>query len=419
MAAARTATRGIDATPTEARGWQVASGIVAVVAALNLVGLVMILSASSVLSIRKHGSTWYFVAKQSGWAALGIGALLVASRIDHRRLRALARPAMAGTVALLLVVLVPGVGTTVSGSTRWLSFGPLNLQPSELAKLALGLFCADLLARREHRLGDWRAGLLPVAGATGLVVLLVMLQPDMGTSACIVLVATGCAFASGVPSRHLLTSATAVVGVGVIAGIVEPYRRNRIMSFRRPFDQFEGDGYQLAQSLMGLGSGGPTGVGLGQSRMKWGFLPNAHTDFIFAVIGEEGGLAGTLFVVGLFVALAWLGVRAALRAPDRFGALLAAGITTWLVGQGVINICTVLGLAPVTGVPMPFVSFGGSALVISMFAAGVLVNIARTGDRERPLGSPGTGTGTARIIPLPLRWTARHSRTSATSAGRR
>ncbi len=374
------------ATPgsTSARlGFSTAAGIILVVAALNLVGLVMILSASSVLSIRGHGSAWYFVVKQAVWATLGVVALLAAIRVDHRRLRPLAKPAMLVTVLLLVLVLVPGVGTNVSGSTRWLSLGPLNLQPSELVKLALGLFCADLLARRQRRLSDWRVGLLPVAAATGLLVTLVMAQPDMGTSACIVLVAIGCTFASGIPSRQLLSSTAVLAAAGGLAGLMSPYRRNRIMSFRHPFQQYDGNGYQLAQSLMGLGSGGPKGVGLGQSRMKWGFLPNAHTDFIFAVIGEEGGLAGTLFVVGLFVALAWLGLRAATRAPDRFGTLLAAGITTWLVGQAVINICTVLGLAPVTGVPMPFVSFGGSALVISMLAVGVLANIARTGEREQ------------------------------------
>jgi cell division protein FtsW len=391
--------------PTPRAGVSTASWLVVVVAALNLVGLVMILSASSVLGARSYGSAWYFVAKQAMWTSLGVCALLVACRIDHRHLRRLAVPAVAAAALLLVFVLVPGVGTKVAGATRWLDFGPLRLQPSELAKMALGLFCADVLARREHRLADWRAGFLPVALATGLLVALIMLQPDMGTASCLVLVAAGCAFASGIPTRHLVRSAGTLVAVGVVAGWVEPYRRARMLSFRDPFEQSSGDGYQLAQSLMGLGSGGLRGVGFGQSRVKWGFLPNAHTDFIFAIVGEEGGLPGTLFVVGLFVALAWLGVRAALLAPDRFGTLLAAGITTWLVGQAVINMCTVIGLAPVTGVPMPFVSFGGSALVISMFAAGVLVNIARTGERERPLAEAprppaGRPAHAADIVPL-------------------
>ncbi len=370
-----------------------ATGLVVVVAALNLVGLVMILSASSVLGTRGYGSAWYFVGKQTLFTVLGVVALVVAVRIGYRRLRRSAVAGMIGTVALLVLVLVPGVGITVSGSTRWLGAGPLTLQPSELAKLALAVFCADVLARREHRLADWRAGLLPVGAATGLLVLLVMIQPDMGSSSCLVLVAAGCAFASGAPGRHLARSGAVLVAAGGLAGWMEPYRRDRMLSFRQPFEQYDGDGYQLAQSLMGIGSGGLRGVGFGQSRVKWGFLPNAHTDFIFAIIGEEGGLAGTLFVVGLVVALAWLGVRTALRAPNRFGALLAAGITTWLVGQAVINIAAVIGLAPVTGVPMPFVSFGGSALVISMLAAGVLISIARDGER-------GPGDGGAEIVPL-------------------
>ena len=395
-------------TPTHAAaGVPAATGLVAVVAALNLVGLVMILSASSVLGARSYGSAWHFVAKQAVWTSLGVAALVVASRVDHRRLRPLAVPALLGAVGLLVLVLVPGVGTRVAGSTRWLEVGPLRVQPSELAKLALGLFCADLLARRQHRLADWRAGFLPVATATLVLVALIMAQPDMGTSSCLVLVAAGAAFASGLPGRHLARSAVVLLAGALLAGWFEPYRRDRMLSFRHPFDQPSGNGYQLAQSLMGMGSGGLRGVGLGQSRVKWGFLPNAHTDFIFAIVGEEGGLAGTLFVVGLFVALAWLGVRTALRAPDGFGTLLAAGLTTWLVGQAVINIVTVIGLAPVTGVPMPFVSFGGSALVISMVAAGILVNIAVTGARQAEVRPPGPrahdvpgGGRRADIVPL-------------------
>lgn len=373
-----------------------ATGLVLVVAALNLVGLVMILSASSVLSTRRYQSPWYFVGRQAIWTVLGVAALAIAARVDYRFLRRLALPAFLGTVFLLVLVLIPGVGTTVNGSTRWLDVGPIQLQPSELAKLALGLYCADVLARRAHRLTDWRAGLLPVGVVTGVLVLLIMLQPDMGTSVCVVLVAVGCTFTSGAPVRHLFRTAVPLVGLAALAGWLEPYRRDRILSFIQPFDGMTDESYQLRQSLIGLGSGGFKGVGLGQSRVKWGFLPNAHTDFIFAVIGEEGGLPGTLFVVGLFVALAWLGVRTALGAPDRFGGLLAAGITTWLVGQAAINMCAVIGLAPVTGVPMPFVSFGGSALVISMMATGILVNIAQASERTSSKRTPSERTPSER-----------------------
>jgi cell division protein FtsW len=373
------------ARPTQVRpAFSVAAGIITVVAALNVVGLVMILSSSSVAGIRGYGSAWYFVAKQALWASLGATALVAGWRIDHHVWRRRRFVLLTGTVALLVVVLLPGVGTRVYGATRWITIGPISIQPSEIAKFTLGVFAADILAARHRRLADWRIGLAPVGLATGVVVLLVMLQPDMGTSTCILLVVGGIVIVSGVPTRHLARAVLGVAAVGAMLAWAEPYRRDRLLSFRHPFEQYHGDGYQLAQSLVGLGSGGPTGVGLGQSRAKWGFLPNAHTDFIYAIIGEEGGLAGTLFVLGLFVVLAGLGVRTARRAPDRFGALLAAGITTWLVGQALINIGAVIGSLPVTGVPLPFVSFGGSALLISMFAAGVLANIAATGAAAAP-----------------------------------
>lgn len=372
------------ASPT----FSTAASIVTVVAALNVVGLVMILSSSSVAAIRGYGSAWYFVGKQALWAGLGAAALFAGWKIDHRFWRRRRFLLLAGTFSVLVAVLVPGVGTRVYGATRWITIGPFSLQPSEIAKFTLAVFVADILAARHRRLADWRTGLAPVGLATGAILLLVMLQPDMGTSVCILMAVAGMVVVSGVPTGHLVR---AVGVVGLLAGVlawVEPYRRDRLLSFRHPFDQYEGNGYQLAQSLVGLGSGGPTGVGLGQSRAKWGFLPNAHTDFIFAIIGEEGGLAGTLFVLGLFVLFAGLGVRTARRAPDRFGTLLAAGITSWLVGQALVNIGAVIGSLPVTGVPLPFVSFGGSALLVSMFAAGVLANIATVSPSARHRSHP-------------------------------
>ena len=390
---------------TERATFSAAAGIITVVAALNVIGLVMILSSSSVAAIRGYGSAWYFVGKQALWAGMGAVALFAGWKIDHRFWRKRRFIMLAVTFLLLGVVLVPGAGTRVYGATRWITLGPLSLQPSELAKFTLGVFVADILAARHRRLADWRVGLLPVGLATGAVVALVMAQPDMGTSTCILLVVGGMVVVSGVPRRHLTRSIGGVALLAVLLAWLEPYRRDRLLSFRHPFAQSQGNGYQLAQSLVGLGSGGPTGVGLGQSRAKWGFLPNAHTDFIFAIIGEEGGLAGTMFVLGLFIVLAGLGVRTARRSPDRFGALLAAGITTWLVGQALINIGAVIGSLPVTGVPLPFVSFGGSALLISMFAAGVLANIATAGDspveprrpqRRRPAGQDKAQAGAAR-----------------------
>ena len=346
---------------------------------LNLVGLVMVLSSSSVEALANYGSSWLFFKRQFTWTILGLVGLAVTSRIDYRILRRYVGLLLVIAAGLLLLVLVPGVGVNVNGSTRWLGVGAARFQPSELAKLALLLYGADLLTRRAGNVGDWRAVLRPVGLVFCFFGGLVMLQPDMGTTITMAILTGTILFVGGVRMRHM----AAVLGSGAAAGtflaIVEPYRRARLMSFIDPFDHYKEGGYQVAQSLIALGSGGWTGVGLGAGRAKWMFLPNAHTDFIFAIIGEELGLVGCALVLVLFGALAVLGVRTTLRAPDRFGALLAAGITGWIVGQAIINVGAVTGALPVTGVPLPFVSFGGSALLFTMCASGVLLNVARQG----------------------------------------
>jgi cell division protein FtsW len=250
------------------------------------------------------------------------------------------------------------------------------MQPSELTKLALLLFAADILARRGAK-GTVDSALRPVLVAFGIVAFLVMMQPDMGTTLVLGCIAGGLLFVAGIEMRTLGKLLGAAVVGSLLLGMAEGYRRARLFSFLDPWKDAGNTGYQIAQSLVGLGTGGLMGLGLGASRAKWGFLPNAYTDFIFAIIGEELGLLGTLVVVGLFVAFAILGVRIALKAPDRFGALLAAGVTAWVIGQALINIGAVIGVLPVTGVPLPFISFGGSSLVITMAAAGMLLNIAR------------------------------------------
>jgi len=346
---------------------------------LNLVGLVMVLSSSSVEALANYGSSWLFFKRQLTWTTLGLVGLAVTSRIDYRILRRYVGPALVVSAGLLLLVLVPGVGINVNGSTRWLGIGAMRFQPSELAKLALLLYGADLLARRAANVGDWRAVLRPVGLVFCFFGALVMLEPDMGTTITMAILTGTILFVGGIRMRHM----AAVLGSGLVVGtflaVVEPYRRARLMSFLDPFDHYKEGGYQVAQSLIALGSGGWTGVGLGAGRAKWMFLPNAHTDFIFAIIGEELGLVGCALVLILFGALAVLGVRTTLRAPDRFGALLAAGITGWIVGQAIINVGAVTGALPVTGVPLPFVSFGGSALLFTMCASGMLLNVARQG----------------------------------------
>ena len=363
--------------------------LVATVAVLNVVGVIMVLSASSVASLTDYGSPWYFFLRQLMWTALGLGAFVFAVRFDYRRWRALIRPLLILSGVLLVVVLVPGVGIYVSGSRRWLGVGIFRFQPSEIAKLALLLYAADLVSRRAGELRNWRRVVRPVILVLAGFTALVLKEPDLGSAMVLALVVFAVLIAGGVPKLHLATVLAAGVTLVTLLAVAEPYRRARMLTFLHPFADSTNAGYQISQSLIALGSGGLTGVGLGAGRAKWNFLPNAHTDFIFAIIGEELGLIGCFLVMALFVAFGVLGTRAALRAPDRFGALIAAGATVWVVGQAIINIGAVVGLLPVTGIPLPFVSFGGSALITTMLATGILVNVARQG-RAAPVRAPRT-----------------------------
>jgi len=353
--------------------------LLVVLGALCLLGLVMVLSASSVQALRDHGSSWYFFDRQLLWLAIGAAAMFLTARVDYTRWRKAAVPLLGIAMVLMLLVLVPGVGISVGGSSRWLGRGPIRMQPSELAKLGLLLFGADLLARRADQVRDWRATLRPVVGFYLGVAVLLLAQPDLGTALVSGAIVMALLFLAGTP---LAWMAGLVVGAGagtLLLAKVEPYRWRRMTSFLNPFADVANAGYQAAQGRVALASGGLTGVGLGASRAKWGFLPAAHTDFIFAIIGEELGLAGALVVVSLFAGLAFLGARSALRAPDRFGFLLAGGVTAWVLAQAVINIGAVIGLLPITGVPLPFVSSGGSSLVPMMAAMGMLLNVTRHG----------------------------------------
>jgi len=347
------------------------------VGVLNVVGVVMVLSASSVASLTNYGSAWYFFERQVLWTLLGALVFAVTARIDYHVWRRWVIPMLVVCVALLVLVLVPGIGVYVAGSRRWLGSGAWRFQPTEPAKLALLIFSADVLARRAREVHDWRRAVRPVLLVFGLIAVLVMRQPDMASTIVLALIVGAALVVGGVRLRHLAVLGGAGVSAAALLAMIEPYRRARMLSFLNPVSDPGNTGYQISQSLIALGSGGWTGVGLGAGRSKWLFLPNAHTDFIFAIIGEEVGLLGCLLVVTLFAAFGVLGTRIALRAPDRFGTLLAAGITVWVVGQAVINIGGVVGLLPVSGVPLPFVSFGGSALVFTMAAAGLLSSVAR------------------------------------------
>jgi cell division protein FtsW len=363
-------------------------GLLAIITTLNLLGMVMVLSASSVTALDTYGSTWYIAMRQGLWLLAGVVMCVLVMRVDYHRWRPLALPALAVSVLLLLLVLVPGVGMNVNGASRWLGYGPFSLQPSELAKLTVLLFVADLLARRAAWMHDLQLTLVPVTVVFGGVATLLMLQPNLGTTLVLGAIVIAALYVAGTPILPLgaLGAAGGLVAAGL--ALAAPYRRERVLAFLDPWKDYQDTGYQNIQSLVGIASGGITGTGLGQSRAKWGFLPYAHTDFIFAIIGEELGLIGALIVVALFVALCILGARAAVLAPDRFGMLVAASVTVWFGVQAFVNIGAVIGILPITGVPLPFVSYGGSSLVFSMLAAGLLLNVARQAQlpdaRRRP-----------------------------------
>ena len=359
-----------------------------VMSVLLVIGLVMVLSASSVQSLREYGSTWVYFLRQAMWVVLGLGIFGVASRIDYRYMRKLAVPLLVLSIALLVVVLIPGIGIRVNGARSWIGVGLFRVQPAELVKLALLLFCCDLLARRSHRIDEARLTLVPILCVVGLTGALMMLQPDLGGSIVVAAIVFAVLFVAGVPLLRLtgVLSVGATVSIGL--AMAEPYRRARLLAFLHPSRDPVGTGYQINQSLTGLASGGLWGNGLGESASKYGYLPNAHTDFIFAIIGEELGLIGAVLVVGLFLGFAVLGIKTALRAPDQFGTLLAAGITAWILTQALVNIGGVIGMLPITGLTLPFVSFGGSSLLVTMLATGVLVNVAAHG-RARVTARPG------------------------------
>ena len=353
-----------------------APALAVLIGVLCVFGLVMVGSASPIISLGLYGSPWAILIRQAMYMGVGACALLLFARMDYRKWRKVRGPLVVVTMGLLVVVLVPHLGVSAGGSSRWIGFGMLQVQPSELMKLALAVFAADLLTRRANPAADPKMVMVPVLAVLGISGVLILKQPDMGTALVLSCIAFGILFMGGVPMASIMKLLGALAGLALIVGLADPYRRDRILSFLNPGANKSGTGYQVWQSLIGLGSGHIFGLGLGGGREKYGTLPNAHTDFIFSVVGEELGLIGAFLLLALFFALAWYGLRAATSAPDRFGSLLAVGITTWITSQAVINIGAVIGVLPVTGIPLPFISFGGSSLIVTMAAVGILINIA-------------------------------------------
>jgi len=366
-----------------------ATVLLIVVSLLCVVGLVMVGTASSVISIADYGTPWAIFIREGMWMAIGVIALWVTLRLDYRTLRRVSPILLFVTFGLLLLVLVPGLGLHVEGSSRWIGFGQFRLQPSELMKLSLTIFSADLIARRLDQDATDRRIMGPLLLVTGAAGLLILAQPDMGTAMVIGCVALTLLFVSGVRLGPVFKLMAVLIGLALVVAIASPYRRERLLSFIDPSAHSSGSGYQVAQSLIGLGSGHLFGAGLGGGQQQWGYLPNAHTDFIFSVIGEELGIVGAVAVLLLLGAFMWFGIKTATHAPDRFGGLLALGLVAWVGAETLINVGAVVGVLPVTGIPLPFVSFGGSSLVITMVAAGILINIARQGERAQLHGPVG------------------------------
>jgi len=368
-------------------------------------GLVMVYSATSASAALGNGDPMSFLKRQAVYALIGVVLMTIASRFDYHRLRYLSPPLLLASFVLCVAVLV--VGPSINGAHRWFVLGPASFQPSELAKLSLCVFAAVYLARRRapRTFGE----LAKPLGILAIVFCgLIVVEPDLGTTITIGGMMLAILLVAGVPVRLLVVSTVLALGLGMLAIYMEPYRRARVFSFLDPWSDAQGAGFQIVQATIGIGSGGVTGAGLGEGVGKISYLPEAHTDMIFAVVGEELGLIGSTLLIGGFAVFAWVGFQVALECRDPFGKRLAAGITTLVCGQAAVNLAAVLGLAPLTGIPLPFVSYGGSSLLVMLCGVGVLLNIAvnervvqaRVRDRGRGNGrSRSSGARSRRSAP--------------------
>ncbi len=343
------------------------------------IGLLMIASAGVAYGKVRFGDEYFFFKQQCFGLVVGMISLFVVSRIDYHFFRKFVVPIFFLAVALLVMVFIPGVGTTVHGAARWIELGPLSFQPSEVMKLAIILYLAAWLSgkQQEKNNADFFEGYVPFIAILSLVGFLIIKQPDTGTLGLIFCIALAIFFVSGARLSHIFI--TIIGGIGMLALLIRlaPYRMERFLVFLNPGHDPLGSGYQLRQALMALSSGGWFGVGLGQGRQKFNYLPEPVTDSIFAVLGEEVGFMGAVVVVALFLFVAWRGFRIAQRAPDMFGRLVVVGIVSWIFIQAMINIMAISGIIPLTGIPLPFISYGGTSLAVLLTAIGILLNISK------------------------------------------
>ena len=349
----------------------------AAVVALVSVGVVMVYSASAIIAADRFRDPYFFLKKQLFWAVLGFGCLWAAMTLNYRILERIMLPLLVVSLVLLVLVLVPPFSQEINGTRRWFRWGPVSFQPAELAKFSLVVYLAHFLTRRREVVESFWLGLLPPLLVAGSMAGLVLLQPDMGSSLTLVVLVFCLLFLAGGRVRQITLVAASALPLLAVAIYMAPYRLKRIMTFLDPWADPRGSGFQIIQSYLALGSGGLFGRGLGESKQKLFYLPEPHTDFIFAVLGEELGLLGAVFVIGLFGLLIWRGIRIGLGAPDPFGALLALGLTALLACQTLVNLGVVTGALPTKGLPLPFISFGGSALIMAMVSVGVLLNLSQ------------------------------------------
>jgi cell division protein FtsW len=340
-------------------------------------GVVMVYSASAIVAADRFRDPYFFLKKQLFWALLGSVAMLAAVRVDYRKLERFVMPALIVAGVMLVLVLVPPFGQAINGTRRWIRFGVVSFQPAELAKLALVIYLAAFLARRHEQLSDIRRGLLPPLLVAGVFAALVFVQPDLGNCLTLIALTFGLLYLAGSPARYLGWALAPALPLLAIAIYAAPYRLRRMTAFWDPWSDPRGSGFQIIQSWLAFGNGGLFGQGVGGSRQKLFYLPESHTDFIFAVVGEELGFVGAVVFVALFAVLIWRGLRIGLRAPEPFGAYLALGITLLIATQVLVNLGVVTGLLPTKGLPLPFISFGGSALLMTMLSTGVLLNISQ------------------------------------------
>jgi len=353
--------------------------LLATVLILLSIGIVMVYSASSVEALATYGSASYFLKRQLVWAVLGLIVMVVLSRVPYEVWSRLAAPIFLVTFVLLLAVLIPHVGVQVNGARRWLGHGSILFQPSELAKLSVVALFSLTLTRRNVPVTDFWRGFMPHIGLLALLFAVIIKEPDLGTALSLGGTAIVMMIVAGADITHVLgVGLLAIPALGALI-VTEPYRLQRILTFVDPFKDPLGSGYQTIQALLAIGSGGLLGTGLGHSALKFFYLPEAHTDIIFAIVAEELGFVGGLALICLFFVFAWRGYRVALSSVDPFAAVFAVGLTTMILLQAVLNIGVVTDSLPLTGVPLPFISYGGSSLLFTLAAVGILLNISRNG----------------------------------------